>query len=202
MILGRSVLSPSSWQQHVVDFLRRAGFAQLLRARLPAYFDLLFHPCFDQVWVVQKVVVARRITMLYGYHQVAWEYLVRFVDVLGSPQTAGILTVLRSSDQQFVDHAIPPGPTQASLMFYYANRLKHGKAVPLHEALHARLAFTATKDGDRILTNLIDYQKPISKILLEVAHRFLTSRNLVEVLHLAGIGWHRDVTDLPSWVFN
>ena len=56
-----------------------------------AFIELLNHPWFDRVWVVQEVALASQIAVIYGDMRIPWENLIAVMNIFGSPEM-GLLT--------------------------------------------------------------------------------------------------------------
>jgi len=208
----KSSMTQEAWAKHVFNYLRMKDLNQLLDAQLTALLDLLHHEWFNRVWVIQEVVVARSITVLYGSHQVAWEDFTFIMEMFVNHDIAEVVGVFQHSGESGVTRPFPLGETQAAFMARYREKFKTGQFYPLYDTLRLFLAFKATEPRDKIfallgltesasdLKHIIDYSRYMSSILLEVANFIMEKGHLLEVFHLAGIGWKRDETDLPSWV--
>ncbi len=212
LMFMKSFKTQKAWAEDVFNYFRMKDSNELLDAQLTAFLDLLHHEWFDRVWVIQEVVVARSITVLYGNRQVAWESFTFIMETLVNHDIAEVVGVFQHSGESGVTRPVPLGETQAAFMAGYREKFKKGQFYPLYDALRLFLAFKATKPRDKIfallgltesasdLNHIIDYKRSMSSILLEVADFILEKGYLLEVFHLAGIGWERAEADLPSWV--
>lgn len=212
LIFAKTFKTREAWAEEIYGLFMMKDLNELLNAQITAFLDLLHHPWFDRVWVVQEVVVARSIIMLYGNYQMLWDYFMLIMDTPFDPDTAEVVPIFHHSGEDGVNHPLPLGLTQAAFMTGYRDKFKRGQVYQLYYTLRIFLAFKATDPRDKIfallgltdsasdLNHIVDYTKSMSSILLEVADDILEKEHLLEVFHLAGIGWDRAEADPPSWV--
>ena len=73
-----------------------------------AFIELLNHPWFDRVWVVQEVALASQIAVIYGDMRIPWETLITAMNIFGSlemglPMTSTEDTTIKRKTQQDID---------------------------------------------------------------------------------------------------
>ena len=176
-----------------------------------ALSDFLRRPWFQRVWVIQEVVRARMLTVFCdGRMAIDWQHL------------AFVLTIIKMNDRDVMVRVIPTDPQVPS--FYpdglwntshtYAVRhlIKNGLPVTLQSALIGCRFFKSTNPRDMIyaLLGIVtdagdaaldpDYNASVQMIFTKTTQILLTTNNSLKILHIAGIGWPRALTDLPSWV--
>jgi hypothetical protein len=170
----------------------------------------LFHnPWFERAWVVQEVVVASRVFALYGGYHFNFECLLCILEAFAiNPPTEIAILLQCATDSRTLPLAVLNGPLMSNLR----NKFRQGKPIELYHILTNCITFKASEPRDKVfalqgLTEAsslkllaIDYKKPVRDVMLSTALYFLRRPESMEVLHYAGIGWDRNIQDLPSWV--
>lgn len=171
-----------------------------LEANFTGFFELLDHRWFERAWVVQEVVFARQLTLHQRNYTWIWEYFLEAIEVLIDPSVPEIASIFESSMSYGVSrHHLPYGLSHGLMMARTRALYQHGGREPLYVILQRFTAFKATNDHDKIfallgfidndLDHLIDYNRPIECLLIEIAKYLLAQGDLVHVLHLAGTGY-------------
>ena len=78
-----------------------------ISAQLTAFIDLIDHPWFNRVWVVQEVVVARSVNILYGNQQLPWQLFIQVMDILFNPPIKGISSLFLHISESAVNRPVP-----------------------------------------------------------------------------------------------
>ena len=168
---------------------------------------LLHHAWFARVWVVQEIVVAKEVHVVYGGWYIDWEDL------------TFVLSGLRKNPGVPIPSAIPgeksstlPGGADMYTEFVATLRTCYQGGTKLNLSEVISIAFlNATDDRDRIFALLgmtsstsasitPDYTKDVSEVYLEAAKHFISLGELSDLLGMAGNGFPRKLNHLPSWV--
>ena len=215
-------MSPNAFSNHVWGFYAARKQDKVLAADLSALIDLMNHDWFSRAWIVQEVVVARYITVVYGGYKLRWEDLLAFLNILSEEKNASLISLFRNTGREFVNQPMSFGPSHAVSITHYRGQFLSKEPIPLFKALRTYHGLLATKPRDKIfallgfttlrheLDHLVHYtDKSNSNLLLKIAYHMIKHGNFFEVLQLAGIGWDQPaetdpsyVADLPSWVVN
>lgn len=185
---------------------------QISMPKWQALNKLVRSPWFDRIWVVQEVAVASSTKVHYGSEVMEWEEFQRrlFTDtvVFGPAQLCTLLI-------PHVDKGKARDATElhhARTMNIIKQTILKNEKKPLFACLELCMSFLATDPKDLVFalqaiseegfTTLIpDYNKPVDQVFTEATHAILDStQNRISVLSLAGVGFHRDMIALPSWV--
>lgn len=199
--------------QHVASFLGRQKTDLYLRARVRALHDLLQHPWFRRVWVVQEVVVAKQVTVCYGRHSIPWSTFYESWDLISGP-VVSMFALLSSGIDTFSVGLSYLGIL--SLPFIVAYRVEYKQFGPqrISHLLRVFGAREATVNIDKFfalvgmaktysadLKSLVDYEnRTKDEILLDLANFLLDNDEAMDVFEFAGIGSHGHNPNLPSWV--
>lgn len=199
--------------KHVVNFLHQIKYDLLLRARIKGLVDLLRHPWFRRVWVVQEVVVAPRATFFYGSTFIQWFQLHEWLQVIVSgalvPQLAMFSDEqqdLQTAGQSFLGILSMPFIVgyQVDYKTLGAKSLSHvlrifGEKIAT-QPIDKVFALIGIAERDPRLTQLIDYEPGnTTDALLKLALYFLINGEALDLIDLAGIGWGERDQGLPSW---
>jgi hypothetical protein len=215
LVIMSGTASKSFLAEHILSFLATTDIDEYLRARLTSLLDLLHHPWFERIWIAQEVVAARSITVLYGNHEIIWDYLMLLMDIYSDPEISEIHAGFQYSGQEFVLRPLPSSPAKARALANFQKAFREGQRAPLNVTLRVFSASQSTCPRDKIFAllgfaehspgifQLVDYDKNLSDVLYDVAkYLYLNEGCLQEVLHFAGIGWDGAEPGCPSWVPN
>ncbi|KAK5660007.1 hypothetical protein OQA88_13475 [Cercophora sp. LCS_1] len=207
-------LSDAMLTMHVSGYLPRQRTDLLLRARIKALVDLLQHPWFHRVWVVQEVVMARHVTFHYGDETMPMTTFYEMVEFFTNNVIVYVMLLYLGSDGSF------QGPYKTATMSsrflslptvgqYRVSKLR-SEPRSISDILRDFGAREATQPIDKVfaligiskekaqLDSLVDYKRKPADILLDLAH-FMLDTGRPE-LDLAGIGYGGWDTEVPSWV--
>ena len=196
--------------EHMASFFSRRRVDLILRARIEALCDLLHHPWFRRVWVVQEVVMAKSVTFFYDGRLIDWTELYKTFMVLASGPVISMLTML-ASDGAVANPESFLGPL--SMPHIVAYRMEHRMLGPnsighvlrifgerkATEPIDKVFALIGIAKQDAPLESLIDYRRETDDVLLDLANYLLDTGKLLDVLDLAGIGRSGRSAGLPSW---
>jgi hypothetical protein len=172
---------------------------------------LISNPWFERVWVVQEVVMASKVDVLYGGQYLDWDTLISILAEFQKPEA----TMLRSLIVQIGKNHLSPMPNgvrNGPVMESYRQRFHAGKKMQLHHMLMANLSFKATFLEDKIYAIQgfteeaehpdlpIKYGSEITKVLINTSRYFIETLQSLQILQLTGIGWKRGHESIPSWV--
>ncbi|KAK1759672.1 heterokaryon incompatibility [Echria macrotheca] len=204
---------------HVAQFRERCRIDPYLRARVRGLVgDIMGHPWFSRVWVVQEAVVAKNATFFYGGAPIQWSELYGWQRTLcDGPVLTSLVGVLSMSSPSRgpLGSAISGFLGFLSMSFIVAyrmeyfhlgpNRLGHvlrvfgdkdaGEAL---DKVFALVGMTAESEDER-LKNLINYKRPREEALLDVANYLLDTGQTLDVIDLTGLRQPGRIPSLPSW---
>ncbi|PVH71043.1 HET-domain-containing protein [Cadophora sp. DSE1049] len=214
LVLSKWKLGVAGAAQHVLRLWQDRRSNVVFETHLAGFLELLDHRWFERAWVVQEVVFARRLTLHQRNYSWIWEFFFEAIDILIDPAVPQIASIFQSSMSYGRSRRLPYGLSHGIMMARTRALYQHGNREPLYVILQRFMAFKATVPHDKIfallgfvdddLDHLIDYEKPIEALLIEIAGYLLEQGHLIHVLHLAGTGYDtlpegQDFT-IPSWV--
>jgi hypothetical protein len=216
LVFMSSWVSKTALAKNVLGYSNRIDNGdELLKSRLTGLLDLLHHPWFRKVWIIQEVVVAKSLTVLYSNYVLVWDYLILFMEIFGDHEMSEVQSQFDPSGQDFINNPPPNSPRHAASLDYFQKGFRRGERAPLNQSLRIFSAFGRTCPRDKIfallgfakpgpgILELIDYDKKLSEVLYDVAkYLYFQEGILLTVLHFAGIGWDDVEPDCPSWVPN
>jgi hypothetical protein len=195
-----------------IQLIINASILKYLRTSVSELLELLCHPWFERVWVIQEVIVASAITVQYGYMTLSWPELHRFALLVDSPNSPLVRllslnpTVLHNLKKSIIF------PRHIFLLEHYRSQFRPEKRLPFCEILERFSNHDATWSIDKIFAVLgltdavqkkddfIDYGARETITMVKVAKYIHERGQLMEVLPFAGIGWGVHDPNLPSWV--
>ena len=200
----------SNTETLVTQYIRdRATSGDALPENWAALYRLFNNPWFERVWVVQEAVVASKLSVLYGGHYIRWNLLPVVLEAFQRPDSGVIRTLLLRNEKGQAD-ALPLALENGTLMeAFRSHRIKNTLSFP--RVLRSCHSFRAKDPRDKVfalqgITDAaldaslpIDYEMDTVQVFMNTARYFLRTRQLLEVLPLAGIGW-KSLDGIPSWV--
>lgn len=209
----RKLYGPDSIAGYVAQFFERRKTDRYLAARIKALQELLQHPWFGRVWVVQEAVVPPEITIFYGRHSCPWETFYDSLQEILSGPFVSMFVALGAPGNQLELASKYMGILSMSFIVAYRReyryfgpqRVNHVLRVfgereatlPL-DKVFALVGIARTYDTD--LKQLVDYRsKSKDGVLLDLANFLFDNGEAFEVLYLAGIGRSDRNSSLPSW---
>jgi hypothetical protein len=194
------------WTETIIEHYMRAEATNNM-APPPdwlALTRLLRNQWFERCWVVQEVVLARKVYVIYGGRYIDWDMLLglttAFTDELGGP-----IRRLLSNNGPKTFASAPIGLVHGPILETYRRKYGEGNILSLHALLKHCLTFKATNCRDKIFalqgiteaaTALpIDYQLSIDDVLINIAHYFMKRPEAMKVLQNAGFGLFIEAED-------
>ncbi|KAM7191290.1 Heterokaryon incompatibility protein (HET) domain containing protein [Naviculisporaceae sp. PSN 640] len=189
----------------------QAGWAQLM--------NIFAHPWFFRVWVFQEAVLAPSITVIANGEPLAWDHLAVFAQLVLSDSEGNKL--LLSGPSFGLEEDSIPGLTHFNMMAAHRNILYEGQQVnpdtfTLGYMLGTFAGLRSTLLVDRFYGFLgvldpdfvaradwlrPDYTRAPEEVYTDVTkHLIMESKDANEILSFAGIGYDRNLPNLPSWV--
>ena len=178
--------------------------------------NLLGHPWFGRVWIIQEIALANQVSLRYGNMDLSWDNFILAMSVLSRSELKRFPEFLRAHDHATFEPVKVPGIENSLILENL--RLWHGRRdlLPLLDTLILSLRFECEQKVDNIfgLMGIIaesdrDHWRNIGydtsqpgRVFTEVASGFFTQFALQDqfrVLRFAGIGQPRNL-ELPSWV--
>lgn len=185
------------------------------RTRLLALKTLLRNRWFRRMWVIQEVVVAKDVNIVYGGETFVWKELVQVSKAISSSHE--FLAVLQGT----ADAGMTECDTDLMFNCELTNNIRAFYAAsnpwPLSLALDTGRKFQATDPRDMVFaalgftieaTNLSlapDYTKTAEDVFINAARVLYSSQEALAftlslLLPCAGKGLPRKLTNMPSWV--
>jgi hypothetical protein len=201
-------LDPSCFPE--TDPLDRFPFQQEVR-NWRAYQQLLRNPFWSRIWIIQEIILSRKITVVYGGRYIDWDILARVgLSFTVVSSTTGV-TVL-SMDEMFGLDRVSCLHGRINVGFLAITRAAYAEnnMVSLPQILLETRGSGATDGRDRIyaLQSLDpyyrvpelkpDYTISPQRLYTRVAEHVLSSGSF-SLFGLAGLAHARSM-DLPSWV--
>lgn len=201
-------LDPSYFQE--TDPLDRFSFHEEVH-NWRAYQQLLRHPFWSRIWIIQEITLSRSITMLYGGRYTDWDMLARVaLSFTIMNATTGVLFL--SMDDMFGGDRLSCLYGRMNVSFLAITRAAYSEnnMVSLPQALLEMRGSGATDSRDRIyaleaLNPLYqapelkpDYTISSRQLYTRVARHILSSGSF-SLFGLAGLA-HAPSMELPSWV--
>ncbi|KAK5652907.1 hypothetical protein OQA88_9385 [Cercophora sp. LCS_1] len=178
-----------------------------LPANSPIWSDVLQlynRRWFSRLWVIQEIALAQRATVIWGDHEMAWEWIGLAASIIRTNWNK--ITPERienSSEEGPSPRLVPPGVMNAYFMYRISPR-RFG-CTSTHDKVFGLLGLTTTDGANKLITP--DYRKPISTLYRDIATAMIHHTGSLDLLSHARLDTHlySDRTfgpdrDLPSWV--
>ena len=172
--------------------------------------SLLKRAWFERLWIVQEIIMAAgEMILLYGSSCIAWDTL---AEVVVTIETNGLSWLIVQSIDEVVDPAAPAGLLNTACVHAMKNMKNMQQPIGLQFALIYCLRFKATDPRDKIFallglaTDAADpvlhpnYRATAREVFTASSSYMMTTNKSLRILHIAGLGWSRQILDLPSWV--
>ncbi|KAH8906203.1 HET-domain-containing protein [Coniochaeta sp. PMI_546] len=178
---------------------------------------LMQNPWFERIWVVQEVVLARTIRVVYAGVEMDWDALVTGLVLLLSKHELASLSLIHE-DPEGELLTLMGVEKMSCLGVMSIFKTKHAKEglINVGDALQTSGSFKATDLRDHVfgLTGLCekdtdgwmtaDYTLESRDVFMRASLRLIQDEGYVRAISVAGVGFHSDTTpgigDLPSWV--
>jgi Heterokaryon incompatibility protein (HET) len=168
---------------------------------------MLRNPWFERCWVLQEVVLARKIFVMYGGRYIDWNVLQCVIQAFTHEQAGPIRKLLVGEDGHRIA-TTPASLLHAPMMEGYRRAHREGEQLHLHAMLRNTLTFKATDSRDKNFALQgfteaasalpIDYKLALEEVLINTARYFLKRPEGIEVLQQAGIGWTEESDGLKT----
>jgi hypothetical protein len=181
-----------------------------------ALSKLLERPWFRRVWVIQEMVAAKGVTLVCGREKlglggfVDWKDLVKFVLHL---KRWGNLNLLEIKDPTRPwEHPILPRGIESIQRIETLKGARDGNRRTMQQNLVLTACAEATDPRDKVFAigsfsygTFVEplvphYHLTVQEVYINATRYILINDQSLLVLHMAGIGWERNLPELPSWV--
>ncbi|KAE9378325.1 hypothetical protein N431DRAFT_528575 [Stipitochalara longipes BDJ] len=172
---------------------------------------LFRHTWFERCWIIQEVVLASNVYVLYGGTYIDWNVLLGLISAFIQEQGGPIRRLIAGeTSQQMV--STPASLLHGPILEGYRRTYRERLPLEFHALLRSSLTFRATDPRDKMFalqgiseaanSLAIDYDLDVEQVLLNTARYLLKTPECIEVLQHAGIGWTEepDHSKRPSWV--
>lgn len=178
--------------------------------------DMLERPWFTRTWVVQEVVRAKDVSILYGCESLSWSRLSWFLQVVQRDNQLLQMLSERSGSANFANLVSMQNMTimrrfsmlrsdsePLSLLFYMVQMFRTVEARFDSKYMEDRVYALLGLSGSNTHSITPEYEKGLGQIYIDAARHFGTngpqSRRLEFLVH-AGIGYKPVTAGLPTWV--
>ncbi|KAH8672140.1 heterokaryon incompatibility protein-domain-containing protein [Tricladium varicosporioides] len=172
--------------------------------------QLLYHPYWSRVWVIQEVVVAKVVHIIYGGRYLDWNLFVTIIRALESEQFGSLEQIMDIVDS---GGAMPRGRVeQVCIMAKIRDKFQQDHKASLQQMLVECWNFQATVKVDHIfalqgITTAVDegalepnYNSTTPEVYMEVGRYALLSKEPFSLFSAAGILRRGNLGEIPSWV--
>ena len=173
--------------------------------------NFLRRPWFERLWIVQEIIMASgEMILLCGNSSITWDTL---AEVVVTIETNGLSRlILQSIDEGGGDSYAPGGLLNTACVHAMKNMRNMQQPIDLQFALIYCLRFKATDPRDKLFALLglatdaddpvlhPNYRATVCEVFTASSRYMMTANKSLRILHIAGIGWSRQILDLPSWV--
>ena len=174
--------------------------------------NLLKRPWFERLWIVQEIVMCSRKIMLFCGRDIAitWDALAEVVVAIEANGISRLL--LQADDDGRGNSNAPHGLLNTACIFALKRMKEKQQPISLQFGLIYCLRFKATDPRDKVWAVLglasdaddpvlyPNYGEPVCEVFTLSSRHMMTTSSSLRILHFAGIGWSRQIQDLPSWV--
>ncbi len=172
--------------------------------------NFLKRPWFERLWIVQEIIMASgEMILLCGNSSITWETLAEVVITI---ETNGLSRlVLHTIDEGGCNTDAPGGLLNTACVHAMKNMRNMQQPIDLQFALIYCLRFKATDPRDKLFALLglatdtddpvlhPNYRATVRQVFTASSRYMMTTNRSLRILHIAGIGWSRQIVDLPSW---
>ncbi|KAI1463957.1 HET-domain-containing protein [Daldinia caldariorum] len=148
---------------------------------------------FTRAWVVQELILARKITILCGDHTFDWDKMVRVSDFLAKRTSANTFRehLFDNIDRHFLSYKNP-----TKLDAIKRDRCGQASNAFLYTLVRCR-TYDAREKHDKLYPN---YHGTVAKLYTDVAKYILEASEDLHVLAHAEGDYFRETEGLPTWV--
>lgn len=173
--------------------------------------NFLKRPWFERLWIVQEIIMASgEMILLCGNFSITWDTLAKVVVTI---ETNGLSRlILQNTDEGEDDSDAPGGLLNTACVHAMKKMRSMRQPIDLQSALIYCLRFKATDPRDKLFALLglatdandpvlrPNYTASVREVFTASSRYMMTTNKSLRILHIAGIGWSRQIQDLPSWV--
>ena len=185
------------------EMLLAKGAPELNSPAWMALAKIIRRPWFTRVWIVQEIVMGRKVDLYCGKSSIPWRELANVVTNMLRPSLSGLLWIPGTGT--------PSGVTQVVFMNRYREKVQQGILPHIETLLIAMLQSKATDARDKIwallgiaetdddIALIPNYERPEKEVFLATAKHLITKPpTSLESLSFAGASMSR--AGCPSWV--
>ena len=173
--------------------------------------NFLKRPWFERLWIVQEIIMASgEMILLCGNFSITWNTL---AEVVVTIETNGLSRLILQNTDNGEDDPDAPGGLLNTACVYAMRKMRNMRQpIDLQFALIYCLRFKATDPRDKLFALLglatdaddlvlrPNYRASVREVFTASSRYMMTLNKSLRILHIAGIGWSRQILDLPSWV--
>lgn len=172
--------------------------------------NFLKRPWFERLWIVQEIIMATgEMILLCGSFSITWDTL---AEVVVTIERNGLSRLILQSTEEEGDPVAPGGLLNTACVHTMKKMRNLQQPIGLQFALTYCLRFKATDPRDKIFALLglatdagnpvlhPNYEAPVREVFTASSRYMMIANKSLRILHIAGIGWSRQIKDLPSWV--
>ena len=173
--------------------------------------NFLKRPWFERLWIVQEIIMASgEMTLLCGNFSITWNTLAEVVVTIEINGLSRL--ILQNIDNGEGDSDAPGGLLNTACVHAMKKMRNMRRPIDLQFALIYCLRFKATDPRDKLFALLglatdaddpvllPNYRATVREVFTASSRHMMTTNKSLRILHIAGIGWSRQIKDLPSWV--
>jgi hypothetical protein len=176
--------------------------------------DLLSHPYWYRVWIIQEIAMGKAVHVRYGGKYIAWDHLQEMASVL-CQNPINIAVANAQTAFSLKNSKIMAGSTQIRNIGKFRKHVAEDTSGIFIHCVPLTINCAATNPRDRIfafrnlvkwsdrtaasLDNKVDYKLATHQVYTN-AMRYFVPLDPHSALSRSGIGWHRKTPGLPSWV--
>ncbi|KAH7393736.1 heterokaryon incompatibility protein-domain-containing protein [Cadophora sp. MPI-SDFR-AT-0126] len=203
-------------KENVEDFRAQVDGPEFGNAspKWDAFNTLVNHKFWTRVWIVQEVALARKLRIVYGGKELSWEGFATVMEAFKNIDNDGPLGIPKMVAGRPKEGLPFLGVARILLVAKIRKMVRDAETITLRDMLEHSSKFAATNPRDHIfaLEGLVtdketidphlrpDYGKTVADIFKITTRHYLQQENGLWILELAGIGYKRNIGDLPSWV--
>ncbi|OAQ59386.1 heterokaryon incompatibility protein [Pochonia chlamydosporia 170] len=177
----------------------------------PALNKLVRHDYWARCWVIQEIAVSKKVIVSYGGELITWDYFSSLMQILFISDPNSMWHISKIYWRSF-----EPPPVDAGIQVASLGRVREtihaSRSMNLFDLLISSINSTATDARDNIFALqgistaadsgdiMPDYTSTIERPFLRTAEYLLKQEYPARMLHLAGIGFHRNRDVKLSWV--
>ena len=189
-----------------------------------ALIDFLWNPWFNRLWVMQEVVMApagsqggcgsNGVTLAMKGLEFCFDRLASIVQRIEGNEDFANLLVDKGETLRYLEriNRTPYGVLAIQHFLHFRSRRVREEEITLQRALYRSSNFQTSDARDQVYAVLgmtsdarepalyPNYQACPEKVYTEITAFLFSREEYPFLLHQAGIGWSRQLPDLPSWV--